>query len=645
VAGVAIALVAGVLLPMSGLVQAKAATASAAGPTSLLHLNRLTIDTTAPIPTPPPGLAVDSSPTSWIVQLNGVSTGEQLEGLRAAGFRIVAHGYIPDNGWLVRGRSGAAEVARTYPWVSAVIPYQPWYRVSPRLDGATGIKQLRIQLFDDVDLPAIASKLTALGATELGRIDESDVKFLRVNVDASLINTLARMDAVQWIEPVEPLKLFNDHAADTLDVRPMWTPGAVPGASGDGTLQGQNQIVGIADTGLDTGNTATMHPDFAGRVKALQAWARIGDASDPVGHGTHTAGSLAGDGSYWTANISGAGSCTASCNASKAPKGMAPKSQIVFQSIADANGNLVGIPDDPGSLFGSAYDLGARVHSDSYGIDSAGEYDAFAFLVDRFEQSHPDMLLAFAAGNAGVDGNHDGKVDLGSIGSPATAKDVLAVGASEDSRGANFTSGEFATSGSPIPRYSTYGFDFGFTTAPIANDTMSNNAEGMAAFSSRGPTTDGRIKPDITAIGTHVLSTRSSLIAPSDVEQPSHYWSLIEHASSAGSPTTPDYPAGNGLTARYAFDGGTSMATPLAAGIAADLRQYLTTVKGFQSPSASLLKAALTAGAHEMQGQYGSVQNDVDSRPDNNEGWGRVDLAGTVAPAGVTTSFVDDPSV
>src|SRR5207302_1329620 len=138
-------------------------------------------------------------------------------------------------------------------------------------------------------------------------------------------------------------------------------------------------------------------------------------------------------------------------------------------------------------------------------------------------------------------------------------------------------------------------------------------------------------------------STRSSLVGAANVEDNAHYWSKIEHASSAGDPTMPDYPAGGGLTDRYAFDGGTSMATPLAAGIVADLRQYLQTVKQFASPSAALLKAALMAGAHEMQGQYSAPNNDVTARPDDNEGWGRVDLAGTVTPAGVTTSFVDDP--
>ncbi len=44
------------------------------------------------------------------------------------------------------------------------------------------------------------------------------------------------------------------------------------------------------------------------------------------------------------------------------------------------------------------------------------------------------MTILFAAGNAGVDANSDGKIDNGSVGSPATAKNDITVGASENDR-------------------------------------------------------------------------------------------------------------------------------------------------------------------------------------------------------------------
>ena len=40
---------------------------------------------------------------------------------------------------------------------------------------------------------------------------------------------------------------------------------------------------------------------------------------------------------------------------------------------------------------------------------------------------------------------------------------------------------------------------------------MANNANGMGAFSSRGPCDDTRIKPDVVAPGIAIFSTRTDL--------------------------------------------------------------------------------------------------------------------------------------
>jgi len=44
------------------------------------------------------------------------------------------------------------------------------------------------------------------------------------------------------------------------------------------------------------------------------------------------------------------------------------------------------------------------------------------------------LLLVFAAGNDGTDANSDGVIDLNSMGSPGTAKNILTVGATENGR-------------------------------------------------------------------------------------------------------------------------------------------------------------------------------------------------------------------
>jgi iron(III) transport system substrate-binding protein len=73
---------------------------------------------------------------------------------------------------------------------------------------------------------------------------------------------------------------------------------------------------------------------------------------------------------------------------------------------------------------------------------------------------------------------------------------------------------------------------------------VSGDPKAMAAFSSRGPCDDRRIKPDVVAPGTDIVSTRSAT-APL-----SHFWGPHQNA-------------------KYAYMGGTSMAAPLVAGFKA----------------------------------------------------------------------------
>ncbi|MCL4558671.1 MAG: S8 family serine peptidase [Deltaproteobacteria bacterium] len=86
---------------------------------------------------------------------------------------------------------------------------------------------------------------------------------------------------------------------------------------------------------------------------------------------------------------------------------------------------------------------------------------------------------------------------------------------------------------------------------------------------------------------------------------------------------------------RYMFLGGTSMATPVAAGSAAIVRQWLAS-QGITDPSAALMKAVLINTAHDMYpGQYGTGRYlEVPRRPNGVEGWGRVDLSRLLVPSG-----------
>ena len=216
----------------------------------------------------------------------------------------------------------------------------------------------------------------------------------------------------------------------------------------------------------------------------------------------------------------------------------------MIQSVGDEQGGLGGIPAHLDKLFGQAYNDGARVHSDSWGdIVPAQPYEQSASEIDKFVYENPDMVICFAAGNDGVDNDGNGVTDLGQIGSQAAAKNCITVGASENFRPDLTLKYGFRGFASRSGRLK-------FGANPIKLDSMADNSEGMAAFSSRGPSQEGRIKPDIVAPGTGILSARSS------------------EADDQGVFGISDDPA-------WMYDAGTSMATPLVSGCAAVVRQAL----------------------------------------------------------------------
>lgn len=386
-------------------------------------------------------------------------------------------------------------------------------------------------------------------------------------------------------------------------------------------LTGTGEIVAVADTGLDTGDAQTVMADFANRVNAIHSWAidksfdsyvtnrraDDGPADIDSGHGTHVAGSAVGAGSP------GPGG---------APqiRSLAPNARLVFQAIeqkmeyvsAQARAwfrgedfTLTGIPSDLKKLFRQAYNAGARIHSNSWGGGEPGDYDSQSRQLDEFVWQHRDFCILVAAGNDGTDSQPgaDGVVNEGSVTPPGTAKNCITIGATENERP------EFAGQ--------TYGaiWPSDFPKNPLKSDEIANNRDHLAAFSSRGPTGDGRIKPDLVAPGTSILSTRSTRLA---------------NGVNGWSPFPPN--------PHYMYEGGTSMATPLAAGAAALVREFFRTRQNIARPSAALLKATLICGATRLSLPY------VPGNPiaDNHQGFGRINLDSALSPpAGQIFGFVD----
>jgi len=526
--------------------------------------------------------------TPFIVQFNTPVTDASRKLLTDAGAFV--RGFFPNNALLVELTPAALVGLSKLAPVQAATEFLPTDKLQPFLSSllaafpAEARVRLSIQTFAPEDAEPVAAAVRAAGGDVEGVTAGSRWGIIKAALPLGEVRSLASRGEVQWIEERPQLQKRNDKAAipSHLNTTNAWQTWG---------LTGKGQIVGHADTGLDTGVASTIHPDFQGRLRAVIGRGRPGDASDPDGHGTHTAGSILGNGAASAGQY----------------RGMAYEAQLVHQSVVDANGNFTGIGNDIYDLFQESFSYGACIHSDSWGSDTYGVYDSDCRSVDLFAWDNPDHLAVFASGNSGRDSNSDGVVDAGAVGSPAVAKNVLAVGATENDRapGSGGYSGYTWGAGWPA-RYKV---------DPIKNDYLSYSAttypyrQGMAAFSSRGPTQDNRIKPDVVAPGTDVVSTKSSV-----------GYAVWRDLSS---------------NPKYCFGGGTSMSTPLVAGTAALLRQYAVERGGVTNPSAALLKAMLVGGSRSLApGQYGTnaSQEIPFSSPNNVEGWGQPDIEATVHP-------------
>ncbi len=143
---------------------------------------------------------------------------------------------------------------------------------------------------------------------------------------------------------------------------------------------------------------------------------------------------------------------------------------------------------------------------------------------------------------------------------------------------------------SVVPTWGVIGADMGglFPAAPLKNDPAAGNAQQMAAFSSRGPTDDGRIKPDVVAPGTFILSTYSDMFQQQYDPSPNPKNGAYQNG---GWP----YPYSQGLK----YNGGTSMSNPLVAGGAAVVREYYQETESHNA-SAALVKATLINSARRL---------------------------------------------
>jgi hypothetical protein len=536
--------------------------------------------------------------------------------------------------------SGAAEEGlRADPGVRYVGPFLPAYKLDPALnrrlrdgeEGSAAIRAIDVELFPGEDPERLLGE-TAARFTG-GEVRASFVRPQRPGRAARLsfqvsaealaeaVGLFTGSSEVAWVRALSPLELYNDNAvwigqtydrvngpleAQASDPKPYAESAAFWSAG----LTGAGQVVAVADTGLeyetcfweDPGHPVSpqqvrppgplaVDPDHR-KILALNGVnSFVLDHDGSFRHGTHVAATVAGDD---LSHLASPGSVSHDHG-----DGIAPGAKIVFEDIGgprDSTCEATLWVDSVGDLLEQEYQAGARISTNSWGggIDRPDELDLAVW-------EHEDLLVIFSAGNSAAVAIND----------LATAKNSVAVGATEN-------------------HDATFQHAFG----PL-------DPENMTAFSSRGPATDGRVKPDVVAPGYRVYSNRFTTQYVSDELAPE---------CSPGDPAIevcfPDvggcYRSLTDDTCAVGHLLGTSMAAPIVAGLGALARQYFTDGyhpagvavegEGFE-PSAALLKAVLLNGARNMTGHLyerrGASPQDLGplaDAPSNIQGWGRVVL-------------------
>ncbi len=571
------------------------------------------IDTGKAVDAPALNSQATGDPQLWLVQFVGPIKPEWLESLQSLGIDPVM--YMPNNAYVIwadgqqlkqlneQVATGATELQ----WAG---PYQAGYRLDPALKNRKSISgsapvTVTVQFYNTSKVQDSLDRLEKLGG-KVVREPWQILKFTDVTlqVPPGQLEAISRWPDVfnveQYAERVKMDEAQGQIVAGNVSaangkVGPT-APGYLAWLTGLGfpTTPGAYPIVDVVDDGLDNGTTTPIHPDFytfgdktngASRVVATANCTGDALADGTAGHGNLNSGIVGG-------YNNSSGPPYVDSNGFNRGVGISPFGRLSHTKIFANNSNydISNCGNSDTGVVLKSYQNGASITSNSWGDNSSpGAYDASSQAYDSLTRDaagtvagNQQMLHVFSAGNDGPSGTI-----TGTIGTPGTAKNVLTVGATENVRDQGIADG--------------------------CGETNADNADDMATFSSRGPTTDGRIKPDIVAPGIHIQG-------PASQDPAGFNGSGV--CGGSGNIYYPNF-AQNGITQTlYTWSSGTSHSTPAVAGGLSLLYNYYSRVwVAGQYPSPAMAKA-LTLNSPRYLAGAGTG----DTLPSNSQGWGDLNL-------------------
>ncbi|MCD6285155.1 MAG: S8 family serine peptidase [Anaerolineae bacterium] len=560
---------------------------------------RLRIGTFDPLLSPPkvPATLQRSpaigSPTLQLVQFPGPIQDNWYAALLDAGLDVVL--YVPDYTYLVWGTEAAVQALASDSQIRWTGSYEAAYALHPGLQhslDASSSRPVVVQIYDHAGAEATLATIRAL-ASEVVRPAETigHLTNLGVRVTGTSLSQIAALADVITVEPLIAPGLLDEIQGQI--VAGNLTPdGSRPAATGYltwltatvgfTTTPSVYPIIDITDDGIDDGDATPQHADFyedgdlnkPDRLVYNANWTTDPTADGGGGHGNINAAIAGGYNGLTGLPYEDAGGYNLGLGIN--PFGRIAGSKVFGNSSGWAYPSYI-------DLVARSYTNGARIVSNSWG-DTSGDgsylvddqtYDALVRDADPATAGEQPVTIIFSAGNSGYD-YQSGKIISTTVGSPANAKNVITVGATESYR----------------PTW---------TDGCRIGPSLADNANDIARFSSRGPTADGRVKPELVAPGTHVQG------AASQTENYTGYYVCDKY-----------YPSDQTL---YAASSGTSHATPAIAGAASLLTYFYQDRIAAAAPSPAMVKAYLVNTA-----RYLNSVSTGDTLPSDNQGYGAVDL-------------------
>ncbi len=495
----------------------------------------------------------------YIVQFGSIATDEWLQSLRDEGADVLQ--YVPHQAFFVYADGATIGKIAGHSRVRWVGRYISEYKTSPELRSfMSNVKGDRamfdVAVFGRANLDEVSRKLeNSIQGRILNviKLPNNFFNVLRVEIPLSDIEEIAKIADVVRIDQYEKPRIEDERAAQIISGN--YTSPTVLLAPGYDPLtqfgvDGTNVTVSVVDDGISIPGNGGF---YVTATNTAHGPLRNAAAGATGGHGHINASIIAGSTPFGILDPTGY----------NYGRGIAPNANIlnIPMLVSGYSGNEANAFNDTVITMGPNGVTGT-ISNNSWGsLTNSNSYDSYTAQFDGFVQDASaagtidPITLVFSAGNSGPGGL--------SLTRPKAAKNLIAVANSENVR-----------------------TELGGTSA--------DNMEDLRSSSSRGPTADGRIKPDITAPGTVITGSR---------------------AGSCGSVTSC-------FDANHAYSTGTSHAAPQVAGAAALFTQFWKNTHSGVNPSPALIKAAIINTGQEMSG----ATTNMATIPNGIEGWGRIYL-------------------